>query len=151
MPLIGEYEPSTWSATRDQVELFEKSQGAEGKTLLGLPVVIITTTGKGLSAGGTAGRRRQTGLHRTRTRRQGTGDVVGARGHPFGRCPLRPRFAAGSPRTRPVGECPTTRRGCKISVGRHRRAPSTLPHDPDQVAPGPIHVAEMGLIDTVSQ
>jgi hypothetical protein len=53
MPLIGEYEPSTWSATRDQVELFEKSQGAEGKTLLGLPVVIITTTGKGLSAGGT--------------------------------------------------------------------------------------------------
>jgi hypothetical protein len=52
---------------------------------------------------------------------------------------------------RPVGECPTTRRGCKISIGRHRQAPSTLPHDPDQVAPGPIHVAEMGLIDTVSQ
>lgn len=46
MPLIGEYEPSTWSAARDQVELFEKSQGAEGNTLLGLPVVIITTTGK---------------------------------------------------------------------------------------------------------
>jgi deazaflavin-dependent oxidoreductase (nitroreductase family) len=46
MPLIGQYEPSTWPATRDQVALFEKSQGAEGNTLLGLPVVIITTTGK---------------------------------------------------------------------------------------------------------
>lgn len=47
MPLIGEYEPSTWSDARDQVALFEKSHGAEGNTLFGLPVVIIiTTTGK---------------------------------------------------------------------------------------------------------
>ena len=46
MPLIGQYEPSTWSAARDQVELFETSQGAEGNTLLGLPVVTITTPGK---------------------------------------------------------------------------------------------------------
>jgi deazaflavin-dependent oxidoreductase (nitroreductase family) len=46
MPLIGEYEPSTWAGARDQVELFEKSRGAEGNTLSGLPVVIITTTGK---------------------------------------------------------------------------------------------------------
>jgi deazaflavin-dependent oxidoreductase (nitroreductase family) len=46
MPLLGEYEPSTWSDARDQVELFEKSHGAEGNTLLGLPVVIVTTTGK---------------------------------------------------------------------------------------------------------
>jgi len=46
MRLIGEYKPSTWSTARAQIELFEKSQGAEGKTLLGLPVVIITTTGK---------------------------------------------------------------------------------------------------------
>jgi deazaflavin-dependent oxidoreductase (nitroreductase family) len=49
MPLIGQYEPSTWAGARDQVELFEKSQGAEGNTLLGLPVVIITTTGKSSS------------------------------------------------------------------------------------------------------
>jgi len=46
MPLIGEYEPSTWAGARDQVELFEKSRGAEGNTLLGLPGVIITTAGK---------------------------------------------------------------------------------------------------------
>jgi deazaflavin-dependent oxidoreductase (nitroreductase family) len=46
MPLIGEYEPSTWAGARDQVELFERSRGAEGNTLLGLPVVIITTSGK---------------------------------------------------------------------------------------------------------
>jgi deazaflavin-dependent oxidoreductase (nitroreductase family) len=46
MPLIGEYEPSTWAGARDQVELFEKSRGAEGNTLFGLPVVIITTTGR---------------------------------------------------------------------------------------------------------
>jgi NAD(P)-dependent dehydrogenase (short-subunit alcohol dehydrogenase family) len=46
MPLIGEYEPSTWPEARDQVELFEKSHGAEANTLSGLPVVVITTTGK---------------------------------------------------------------------------------------------------------
>lgn len=46
--MLGEYEPSTWSDARDQVALFEKSHGAEGNTLFGLPVVviIITTTGK---------------------------------------------------------------------------------------------------------
>ncbi|RHW23749.1 nitroreductase family deazaflavin-dependent oxidoreductase [Nocardioides immobilis] len=46
MPLTGDYEPSAWPDARDQVELFEKTQGAEGNTLLGLPVVIITTSGK---------------------------------------------------------------------------------------------------------
>ncbi len=46
MPLIGEYEPSSWSGARDQVDLFERTDGAEGGTLSGLPVVIITTTGK---------------------------------------------------------------------------------------------------------
>jgi deazaflavin-dependent oxidoreductase (nitroreductase family) len=46
MPLIGAYEPSAWPAASDQVELFEKTHGAEGNTLLGLPVVIITTTGR---------------------------------------------------------------------------------------------------------
>jgi len=46
MPLTGEYEPSAWPDARDQVELFERTQGTEGNTLMGLPVVIITTTGK---------------------------------------------------------------------------------------------------------
>jgi len=58
MPLIGDYKPSAWPDARDQVELFEKSQGTEGNTLLGLPVVIITTTGK------TSGRLRKTPVMR---------------------------------------------------------------------------------------
>lgn len=45
MPLIGEYEPSpaTWAA--DQVEKYESSDGAEGNTMQGRPVVILTTRG----------------------------------------------------------------------------------------------------------
>jgi F420H(2)-dependent quinone reductase len=46
MPLTGGYEPSAWPDARDQVELFERTHGAQGNTLTGLPVVIITTTGK---------------------------------------------------------------------------------------------------------
>jgi deazaflavin-dependent oxidoreductase (nitroreductase family) len=46
VPLTGEYETSAWPDARDQVDLFEKSQGTEGNTLMGLPVVIITTIGK---------------------------------------------------------------------------------------------------------
>lgn len=46
MPLTGEYEPSTYPDARDQVKLFEDTNGAEGNTLMGLPVVIITTLGK---------------------------------------------------------------------------------------------------------
>jgi deazaflavin-dependent oxidoreductase (nitroreductase family) len=47
MPLQGEYEPSTWDWVRDQVELYERSNGAEGNTFLdtGLPVVIVTNRG----------------------------------------------------------------------------------------------------------
>lgn len=46
MPLIGEYEPSVWPDARDQVTLYEETDGAQGNLLMGLPVVIITTTGK---------------------------------------------------------------------------------------------------------
>ena len=45
MPLTGEYEPSTSERTRRQVELFEKSSGAEGATLRGMPVIVLTTVG----------------------------------------------------------------------------------------------------------
>jgi F420H(2)-dependent quinone reductase len=47
MPLQGEYEPSTEQWVRDQVELYERSGGAEGTTLrdTGLPVVIVTNRG----------------------------------------------------------------------------------------------------------
>ncbi|MDQ1602034.1 MAG: hypothetical protein QOD68_3508 [Actinomycetota bacterium] len=45
MPLTGEYEPSTAERTRRQVELFEGSNGAEGNTLRGMPVIVLTTVG----------------------------------------------------------------------------------------------------------
>lgn len=43
----SEYAPSISGWVRDQVELYEKSDGAEGTTLLdtGLPVVIVTNRG----------------------------------------------------------------------------------------------------------
>lgn len=47
MPLSGEYEPSPQQWVRDQVELYERTGGREGNTLLdtGLPVIIFTTRG----------------------------------------------------------------------------------------------------------
>jgi deazaflavin-dependent oxidoreductase (nitroreductase family) len=45
MPLEGEYEPSTSARSRDQVEQYESSNGAEGTTLRGMPVIILTTIG----------------------------------------------------------------------------------------------------------
>jgi deazaflavin-dependent oxidoreductase (nitroreductase family) len=45
VPLTGEYEPSTAERTRRQVELFEGSNGAEGNTLRGMPVIVLTTVG----------------------------------------------------------------------------------------------------------
>ncbi|MDX3457038.1 nitroreductase family deazaflavin-dependent oxidoreductase [Streptomyces sp. ME02-8801-2C] len=47
MPLEGEYEASPTQWVREQVELYERSGGTEGTTLLdtGLPVVLLTTRG----------------------------------------------------------------------------------------------------------
>ena len=45
MPLSGTYEPSPDKRSREQVELFERSGGAEGNTLRGKPVIILTTKG----------------------------------------------------------------------------------------------------------
>jgi deazaflavin-dependent oxidoreductase (nitroreductase family) len=45
MPLIGEYEPSASSRVRDQVEEFERTNGAEGNTLRGVPVIVLTSVG----------------------------------------------------------------------------------------------------------
>lgn len=47
MALEGTYEPSPSAWVRDQVELYERSGGADGNTLrdTGLPVVIVTTRG----------------------------------------------------------------------------------------------------------
>ncbi|MCW2535845.1 MAG: uncharacterized protein JWQ26_1544 [Modestobacter sp.] len=47
MPLDGEYEPSPEKWVRDQVELYERTGGREGNTLMdrGLPVVLFSTRG----------------------------------------------------------------------------------------------------------
>lgn len=45
--IAGEYEASPMKWVRDQVELYERTGGREGNTLLdtGLPVIILTTRG----------------------------------------------------------------------------------------------------------
>ncbi|MEY9861602.1 deazaflavin-dependent oxidoreductase (nitroreductase family) [Catenulispora sp. GAS73] len=47
MPLEGEYEPSPAQWVREQVELYESSDGTQGGTLwdTGLPIVVLTTRG----------------------------------------------------------------------------------------------------------
>ncbi|MBG92450.1 MAG: nitroreductase [Chloroflexi bacterium] len=43
---MTEYIPSTTEWVRDQVELYEKSNGQEGYELRGLPVIIVTHRGR---------------------------------------------------------------------------------------------------------
>jgi F420H(2)-dependent quinone reductase len=45
MPLTGEYEPSPHQWVRDQVELYEGSHGAEGNTMQGKPIILLTSRG----------------------------------------------------------------------------------------------------------
>ena len=45
MTLQGEYVPSPEQWVRDQVALFEATDGAEGNTLRGVPIVVITSVG----------------------------------------------------------------------------------------------------------
>lgn len=45
MPLEGDYAPSPSDRAREQVELFERTNGQEGNTLGGRPVVIVTSRG----------------------------------------------------------------------------------------------------------
>jgi deazaflavin-dependent oxidoreductase (nitroreductase family) len=45
MPLNGEYEPSSIDRVREQVELYEATNGVEGGTLNGKPVVVLTFKG----------------------------------------------------------------------------------------------------------
>jgi deazaflavin-dependent oxidoreductase (nitroreductase family) len=45
MPITGEYVPSPSTRSREQVELYESSNGTQGTTLMGKPVVILTTLG----------------------------------------------------------------------------------------------------------
>ena len=45
MPLSGEYAPSTSTRARRQAEQYEASDGAEDNTIIGLPVVVVTSIG----------------------------------------------------------------------------------------------------------
>ena len=45
MPLSGEYAPSTDTRARTQAEKYEASGGARNNTIIGLPVVVVTSVG----------------------------------------------------------------------------------------------------------
>ena len=84
MPLTGQYEPSPAKWVRDQVELYESSDGAEGDTLLdtGMPVVIVT------HRGATSGKLRKTPL--MRVEHDGVYALVASQGG----APTHPRWYA---------------------------------------------------------
>ncbi len=46
MPLDGMYVPSAWPPIAEQVALYEATDGKEGDTLEGKPVIILTTRGR---------------------------------------------------------------------------------------------------------
>ena len=79
MPLTGEYEPSQNDRTREQVELYEATNGVKGGTLAGKPVIILTFKGA------KSGKIRKTPL--MRIEHNGTYAMVasnaGAATHPF--------------------------------------------------------------------
>lgn len=79
MPLNGEYEPSQNDRTRQQVELYEATNGGKGGTLNGKPVIVLTFKGA------KSGKIRKTPL--MRIEHNGTYAVVasnaGAPTHPF--------------------------------------------------------------------
>jgi F420H(2)-dependent quinone reductase len=79
MPLNGEYQPSRNDRTREQVEQFEATNGVEGGTLNGKPVIVLTFKGA------KSGKIRKTPL--MRIEHNGTCAVVasnaGAPAHPF--------------------------------------------------------------------
>lgn len=72
MPLHGEYVPSPSQWVSEQVELYERTDGAEGGTLQGLPVVILT------SRGAKSGKLRKTPL--MRVEHEGSYAVVASMG-----------------------------------------------------------------------
>jgi len=45
MPLTGEYEPSKFDFSRDQVDHYERSGGTEGTQNQGKPVIVLTSVG----------------------------------------------------------------------------------------------------------
>jgi F420H(2)-dependent quinone reductase len=45
MPLSGDYAPSTDTRARTQAEKYEASGGTKSNTIIGLPVVVVTSVG----------------------------------------------------------------------------------------------------------
>ncbi|MEV0948778.1 nitroreductase family deazaflavin-dependent oxidoreductase [Rhodococcus sp. NPDC049939] len=45
MPLTGDYEPGSLKWSADQADLIESTEGAQGTTIEGMPVVLLTTRG----------------------------------------------------------------------------------------------------------
>jgi F420H(2)-dependent quinone reductase len=45
MPLPGEYEPGTSAAANRQAERYEASGGVDAATMLGLPIIVVTSVG----------------------------------------------------------------------------------------------------------
>ncbi len=45
MPLTGQYEPGAADWANEQAALFERTNGAEGNTLRGRPIILLTTLG----------------------------------------------------------------------------------------------------------
>ncbi|NKY39588.1 nitroreductase family deazaflavin-dependent oxidoreductase [Cellulomonas septica] len=72
MPLTGEYAPSTSEWARKQAELFEATDGREGNTLQGKPVIVLT------SVGATSGKLRKNAL--MRVEHEGRYAVVASKG-----------------------------------------------------------------------
>jgi deazaflavin-dependent oxidoreductase (nitroreductase family) len=72
MPLSGTYEPSPQDYVSKQVELYERTGGAEGNTMRGKPVIILT------SRGAKSGKIRKTPL--MRVEHEGTYAVVASQG-----------------------------------------------------------------------
>jgi deazaflavin-dependent oxidoreductase (nitroreductase family) len=72
MPLTGEYAPSTSDWAREQAELFERTNGAEGNLLQGRPIILLTTLGA------SSGKLRKTAL--MRVEHDGEYAIVASRG-----------------------------------------------------------------------
>jgi deazaflavin-dependent oxidoreductase (nitroreductase family) len=45
MPLTGEYAPSTSDWARNQAEKYEATDGAEANTIMGKPIIVLTSVG----------------------------------------------------------------------------------------------------------
>jgi deazaflavin-dependent oxidoreductase (nitroreductase family) len=58
MALTGEYAPGTSERTRQQIELFEASNGTQGADMAGHPIIVLT------SVGAKTGKLRKTALMR---------------------------------------------------------------------------------------